>query len=67
MAICPKCERTLTQLTVENMPLKAPRVTWPGVTLVCPYCSACLGASVDPIKFGDQLLGAIRKGKTRLL
>jgi len=67
MANCPKCERPLAQLKVERIEIKDAKAKWPGITLSCPHCSVCVSASIDPIKLSDQLILALRKGKSRLL
>lgn len=63
---CPKCEKTLSQLTMEAVPIyQNMTVLWNGVSYLCPHCKTILGASLDPVALKTDtiagLLLALRK------
>ena len=47
---CPKCEKTLTYVTVEHIDINQGFAKkWHGASYVCPHCHAILGVSLDPL------------------
>lgn len=50
MGKCPKCESAVTRLVVERVDVAEERkIEWHCITLLCPECSAVLGAAIDPM------------------
>jgi hypothetical protein len=47
---CPKCEKELTYVLTEKMPIHALMdKKWRGISYVCPFCKLILGVSIDPL------------------
>lgn len=47
---CPKCEATIGRLAIERVDITEKHTPeWRGIILLCPNCSAVLGAAIDPI------------------
>ena len=47
---CPRCDASISRLAVERVDVTENyKAEWHGITLVCPSCSAVLGAAIDPI------------------
>jgi hypothetical protein len=58
---CPKCDWSVSRVDVENVTINAgSRVSYKGVTYLCPSCHSVLGVSMDQIALNEDL-------KTRLL
>lgn len=70
-ANCPKCDKGFNRLNVETMTGSQPGGSreFRVVALCCPWCSAAIGASIDPIAIKTdtvkEVLKALRKTETQ--
>jgi hypothetical protein len=62
MALCPHCQKPVTEVTVEDVPINAaPMGTFKGVAVSCKNCNTLLSMGLDPLFYGGQLVEAIAK------
>lgn len=47
--VCPHCEKTLTEVIIEPVTAKSPRVNVRAITYSCPSCHFVLSVEIDPI------------------
>jgi hypothetical protein len=59
---CPKCNQLVSTLKADPVDATAATGTYKAFTLSCPKCGYVLGAQVDPIFIGNQILKAIKRG-----
>jgi hypothetical protein len=76
MANCPKCERPVTHVTIEDVEAKAVggSPSWRGISYSCPWCRTILSVGIDPVALKtDTISGTVagvlaalkRQGQTR--
>ena len=63
---CPKCEKMVSNVTIQNMPIhQSLQAKFVGVSYLCPNCHTILGVGIDPISLKsdtiDELLKALRR------
>ena len=65
MAICPKCSAAILSVNVREIPIRAIRTEWVGVSYSCPSCDVLLSVGIDPIALKsdtvDEILDRLRK------
>jgi hypothetical protein len=62
---CPKCEKVLQSVKLEQIdvsvnPLTGP--TWNGASYVCPHCGAILSVGLDPVALKADTVKEVLKG-----
>ena len=63
---CPKCDRLLTSVQVENINVtESGRTRWKGGSFLCPYCRAILSVGLDPLALKADIVSEILKGLGR--
>ena len=63
-AICPKCSKLVSRVTVEYVEIQGPNVSYKGVSYLCHSCHCVLSIQMDPISLNADLLkriGRLRK------
>ena len=55
MSKCPKCERTVSSITVEPIDLKSGNKSWKGAAYSCPHCQSILSAGFDTLLVIDDI------------
>ena len=67
MAVCPHCDKPLTELTLNPMEGKLPvGVAFNCMLVSCPSCQKAIGASVDTMAAQNDLKARIDKLAERL-
>ncbi len=56
---CPKCEKSITYIRVENVDLNAGSQSWHGVSYYCPHCHVVLGVELDPVALKADIVNEI--------
>lgn len=57
---CPKCERVLSEVQVEDVPLKVGMSpAWASIMMVCPACRTCLGVAINPLVLNRNLVADV--------
>ena len=58
--ICPKCEKMITNVNIEEIPIHLNfQPVWKGVSFLCPYCRSILGVGIDPVALKTDLRNEI--------
>lgn len=56
MVKCPKCERSLSDLTIVPLKLKiSSSQTYKGLAYTCPYCSSVVSSGPDFLAQADEI------------
>lgn len=58
---CPKCDNIVTYLKGHPTDIRAGGSAYNGVQYQCPYCTAILGAEVDPLAIKSDILNGVKK------
>ena len=57
---CPKCERLLTNVQVEDVTVNVSvRPQWKGFNYYCPHCKSVLGTGINPLLIEDEIVSRI--------
>ena len=66
MSKCPKCDKSITQLSFASVPVKQGTFKVNGTLFTCPHCGVVLGAGVDPQTMintiSEAVVATLRKG-----
>lgn len=63
MARCPKCDKPILSLRVDALEaMDSMGASWKGAVFSCPNCSYALGAGIDPVALGDDIVSEVLKG-----
>lgn len=61
---CPKCEKTVTNLNVEDVTLNVGfQPKWSGFSYSCPSCRSVLGVQMNPLALDTDLVNEIKGGR----
>ncbi len=59
---CPKCEKVLMNVTIQNMPIhEALQPKFEGVSYVSPHCHTILGVGIDPFFLKGDMIDDLLK------
>jgi hypothetical protein len=61
MALCPHCQKSITDVTVADLPVIAAGATWKGITISCKNCDTLLSLGLDPVFYGGMFMEEIAK------
>lgn len=60
MVKCPKCERSLSDLTIVPLKLKiSSSQTYKGLAYTCPYCSSVVSSGPDFLAQADEIAARV--------
>lgn len=48
-AKCPKCEKAITSVRIEDLTVKSGMREFRGVAYACPHCASAISVSIDPV------------------
>jgi hypothetical protein len=61
MIKCPKCEKDIAHLNLEEIPIHTKgKTAWKGIPFNCPQCLSPLSVQIDPVALDADLLKAIK-------
>lgn len=61
---CPKCERTITTVAVEDVSLNVGfQPKWKGFSYSCPSCHTVLGVQMNPLTLNSDLVSELKGGR----
>jgi hypothetical protein len=63
---CPKCEKSISRVTVDHINIAEGIHVWNGVSYLCPSCSSILGISIDPISIKTDIVEEVLLGLGKL-
>ncbi len=59
---CPKCDKLLSHVKIENMVVRESFQTdWHGVSYCCPFCNVILSVQIDPMRLRNEIVSEIVK------
>lgn len=58
---CPKCETSVSTVTLEAVDIKYKATSYEGVYFLCPSCKSVLSVSFDPIRFAQEVAKEVKK------
>lgn len=63
MAICPKCDSSITYTNLKGLDTKERfgGRAWKAVAHCCPRCDAVLSVEIDPIAVKSDILDGVKK------
>ena len=62
MGNCPKCEKSLTSVTIEDVKVVVSlQHKWNGISYLCPYCRTILSVGIDPIALKSDTVAEVVK------
>ena len=62
MGNCPKCEKALNSVTIEDVNFVVDFETkWRGISYLCPYCKTILSVGIDPIALKTDTISDVVK------
>ena len=65
MALCPHCQKSITEVAVADLPITAAGVSWKGIVISCKNCDTLLSMGLDPIFYGglfmEEMAKAVKK------
>jgi hypothetical protein len=62
MALCPHCQKSITDITVADLPITtADGALWKGIVISCKNCDTLLTMGLDPVFYGGLFMGEIAK------
>lgn len=67
-AICPKCEKPITSMTVK--PMTATVLlgdSYKGVAYVCPHCAAAISFQIDPLAVRAEMVAGVKSAVTKIV
>ena len=62
---CPKCERKISEVTVENITINGGDHDYKGVSYICPFCFSVLTVSMDQLSLNADLVNRLLKALGR--
>jgi len=65
MAICPKCEKPVTSVTIDSVDVATGTRTYKGVSYTCPSCHCVLSVAIDPVALKADTVSEILKALGR--
>lgn len=62
MGKCPKCEKSLSSVTLEDIKVVVGLVPkWNGISYICPHCKTILSVGIDPITLKTETIEEVVK------
>ena len=62
MGNCPKCEKSLSSVTIEDVNVVVGLQTkWRGISYLCPYCKTILSVGIDPVALKTDTIAGVVK------
>lgn len=60
MGNCPKCEKMLTSVTIEDVDVVVGMQSkWRGISYLCPYCRTILSVGIDPVALKTDTIAGV--------
>jgi hypothetical protein len=61
---CPKCDKRIDHLDLDTITMgdRLAGPQWRGISAVCPYCKAIVGAAIDPIAIKTDIVKEVLRG-----
>jgi hypothetical protein len=59
---CPKCEKMVTSVDVDNVDIvRGGQTAWRGISYSCPWCHTVISVGIDPASLKSDTVNAITK------
>lgn len=59
MAICPKCESAVSEVSIEPIRVRGRGSSWHGVAYSCSSCGSVLSVAIDPVALKSDIVSEI--------
>lgn len=59
MTKCPKCDKVMLSVKINNIDARATQMTWKAIAYTCPHCSSLLSVSIDPVAIKADIINSI--------
>lgn len=62
MTKCPKCEQTISRVSIKELDGVTSQKTWRCISYNCPLCHTSLGVQIDPIAIKVDIINSLQRG-----